>query len=153
MIEALHDAIAQMLITDAQFVADLQAMNLGTHSTAATPKVMRSFRPLRSLGQEHLPAWMLEPGDDSTFERAVGSCHQGVETEILLALVWHQQDPDTAYRQRLQLREALTALFLRNPAPDGECTVYVEAQGNDRAANHPTHITTFRLLADVTYTQ
>lgn len=153
MIEAAHDAIAALLIGDAQFVADVKALGLGINGEAVTPKVLRSFRPFGSLGQEHFPSWMLEPGDDSTFERAVGSCHQGVETEILLALVWHQEDPDTAYRQRLKLRAALTSLFLRNPMVDGDCAVHVDAQGNDRAANHPTHITTFRLLADVTYTQ
>lgn len=153
MIEALHDAIAALLVSDAEFLADLAAMKLGSDSAAATPKVLRAYRPLRSLGQEHYPCWVMEPGDDSTTERAVGSCHQGLEVEILLALVWHQPTPDTAYRQRLQLRQALTALFLRNPCPDGDSTVYVAAQGNDRAANHPDHITTFRLLADVTITQ
>jgi hypothetical protein len=153
VIKALHDAIATLLATDATFVADMAALTLGSGGTAASPKVLRSFRPLGSLGQEHFPCWVLEPGDDTTTGRAVGSCHQELEVEILLGLVWHQQDPTTAYNQRLQLRDALTALLLRNPSPDGQSTVYVDAQGNDRSANHPTHITTFRLLADVTITQ
>ena len=153
MIRALHDAIATLLTTDAQFLADVQALGLGSSGEAVAPKVLRSFRPIASLGQEHFPAWVMEPGDDETIGRAVGSCHQDLQVEILLGLVWHQQDPDAAYYQRLDMRGPLTALFLRNPSPDGDSTVYVDAQGNDRSANHPTHITTFRLLAEVSYTQ
>ena len=149
-LRALFDAIADLLVTDATFVAAVQAMGFGMNGQAVTPQVLRAIRPFASLGQEHFPAWMLQPGDDDTTERAVGSCHQGVQVEILLPFVWHQEDPDTAFNQRLDLRPALTRLFLRNPSPDGESTVYVDAQASDLAANHPTHITTFRLMADVT---
>lgn len=150
MIADLHDAIAELLKNDTEFVSDIGALGLGSNGQPATPKVLRAFRPVRSIGQEHFPCWAFEPGDDSTTGRAIGSCHQELEVEILVALVWHREDPDAAYYQRLRLREALTRLFLRNPSPDGESTVYVDAQGNDRSANHPTHITTFRLIADVT---
>lgn len=151
MMRALHDAIAAMLVADTTFLADLHALTLGSSTDSVTPQVLRAMRPLGSLGQEHFPCWVMEPGDDETTERAIGSCHQGVQAEILLHLVWHQQDETLAYYQRLDLRAALTALFLRNPCPDGLSAVYVDAQGNDRAANHPTHITSFRLLADVNY--
>lgn len=152
-LRTLHDGIADLLATDATFVAAIQAMGFGTNGEAVTPQVIRAFRPIGSLGQEDMPCWALEPGDDDTAGRAVGSCHQDLDVEILLGFVWHQQDPETAYYQRLDLREALTQLFLRNPAPAGDSTVYVEAQGNDRAANHPTHIATFRLRAEVAITR
>lgn len=146
----LHDAIAALLITDAQFVADIGALGLGSNGQAATPKVLRAFRAVRSIGQEHYPCWAIQPGSDETTGRAIGSCHQELEVEILIGLVWHQPAPDKAYYQRLDLRSAITSLFLRNPSPDGESVVYVAAQVGDAAANHPDHITTFRLLADVT---
>lgn len=152
-IRTLHDAIAQLLTTDTEFVADIGALELGSQGAAAVPKVLRAFRAVRSIGQEHYPCWAMQPGSDETTGRAIGSCHQELEVEILIGLVWHQPDPDTAYYQRLDLRGAITSLFLRNPSPDGESTVYVDAQVGDGAANHPTHITTFRLLADVTINQ
>jgi hypothetical protein len=145
----VHDGIAALLAGDATFVAELQALGLGLNGEAVTPGVVRSFRPLASLGQEVYPSWVLEPGDAASAGQAVGSCHQDFQSEVLLGLVWHQQDPDTAYRQRLALLDALVRLFLRNPLV-ADSPVTVDAQGNDRAANHPTHITTFRLLAELT---
>lgn len=149
MIAALHAAIEALLLTDATFVAAVQALNLGSAGTAATPTLLHAFRPFRSIGQEHYPCWLLEPGDDQSVEEAIGSCHQTFETEILLALVWHQQDHETAYTQRLALLDELVRLFLRNPRPGDIADTRVDAAGNDRSANHPTHVITFRLLADV----
>lgn len=154
MIRDLHDAIDTLLSTEATFVAAIQAIALASTSTQAipvpeTPGVLHGFRPFRSIGQEHYPTWVLEPGDDQSIEEAIGSCHQGFETEVLLALVWHQQDPELAYAQRLQLLDEVVRLFLRNPTPGGIADVRVDACGNDRQANHPTHVVTFRLLADV----
>lgn len=149
MIALLHAAIDELLRTEVTFVADLQALSLGSSGAAATPKVLHGFRPVRSIGQEHYPCWVMEPGDDQSVEEAIGSCHQGFETEIIIALVWHQQDPEIAYQQRLSLLDDVVRLFLRNPTPGGIADVRVDACGNDRQANHPTHIVTFRLLADV----
>lgn len=149
----LAAAIETLLTTDAEFVAGLHALKLGSTGAAATPKVLQSFRPVRSIGQEHFPCWVQEVGDITTTGRAMGSCHQDAEHELLLALVWHQQDHETAFAQRDALWGLLVALFLRNPMPDDEATVYVDAMATDRAANHPTHITTFRLLAETTTTQ
>lgn len=149
MIDALHDAIADLLTTEPTFVADVQALALGSSGAAATPGVLRSFRPLRSLGQEHYPSWLLEPGDATSIEESIGSHCQTFEVEILLALVWHQQDHATAYAQRLALLSAITRLFLRNPRPGDIADVRVDAEANDRSANHPAHIATLRLLATV----
>lgn len=153
MIDALHDAIAELLVTDAEFLDDIAAIKLGRNHTAATPKVLRSFRPIQSLGQEHYPAWLLEIGDDESVGRAIGNCHQDFRSEVLLGLVWHQQDYEVAYHQRLQVVPALVRLFLRNGAPVGSAGIEVDAVGNDRAINHPTHIMTVRLLADVSIQQ
>ena len=146
---SLAAALETLLTTDPTFVAGIRALNLGSKGGAATPKALKSMRQVRSIGQEHYPCWVLEVGDATTTDRAVGSCHQGAQREILLALVWHQQNMPAAFDQREALWDLLVALFLRNPMPDAEATVYVDAMATDRNANHPTHITTFRLLADV----
>lgn len=153
MSAALKAAVIDLLLTDAEFLADMAALSLQTSGPDAAPdEVFKGFRPIASLGQEHYPCWVIESGDDQSVEEAIGSCHQGFETELLLALVWHQQDRDTAVDQRDGLLPALVHLFLRNPAP-ADCGIRVDARGNDRSANHPTHIATFRLLADVVITK
>lgn len=151
VLDDVHAGIKTLLTSDATFVAAIRALGLGDRGEAVTPGVLRALRPLASLGQEHFPSWVMEPGDAASTGVAVGSCHQDFQVEVLLALVWHQQDPDTAYAQRLALLDVLVRLFLRNPVVGG-ATVTVDAQGNDRSANHPTHITTFRLVAEPSIT-
>src|SRR5690606_7206793 len=101
----------------------------------------------RKIRPESFPCWVLEPGDAQTTEQGVGSCHLVQDVETLLALVWHQQDHDTAYNQRLALEDELARLFLRNPRPGDVGDTVLDASGNDRQANHPFHIVTFRLLS------
>ena len=147
MRKQLHDAIATLLTTDAPFVAAMQALNLGSHGTPVTPGVTRGMRDWRKIRQEVFPTWVLEPGDAQTVEQGLGSCHLVQDAEVLLALVWHQQDHDTAYNQRLALEDDVVRLFLRNPRPGNVADTVADASGNDRQANHPFHIVTFRLIS------
>jgi hypothetical protein len=147
MRKQLHDAIATLLVTDASFVAAVRALGFGATGAAATPQVVRGMRDWRKIPQERLPCWVLEPGDSQTTDQGIGSCHYVQEAEALLALVWHQQDHDTAYNQRLALEDDLSRLFLRNPRPGNVADTVLDASGNDRQANHPFHIVTFRLLS------
>ncbi len=150
MTRVLYDAIAALLLNEPTLLTELAALGLGSNGQAIAPtKVLKSLRPFKSLGQEHFPCWIIEAGDDQSVEEAVGGCHQGFETEVLLALMWHQQDNDIAFNQRVDVPGALTRLFLRNPMPGGIASVHVDAVGKDRSANHPTHVVMFRLLADV----
>lgn len=149
MIAALKAAVIDLLLNDTEFLADMAALSLQTSGPDAAPgEVLKGFRPVASIGQEHYPCWLIESGDDASVDESVGSHHQGFQTEILLAIVWHQQTLGTAVDQRDGLLPALVRLFLRNPAPAG-CGIHVDARGNDRSTKHPTHIATFRLLADV----
>lgn len=146
---ALKTAIKSLLLTDVEFVADMAALGLpATGALTAPTKVLKGFRPVGSIGQENYPCWLMESGDDESVGESIGSHHQDFETEVLLGLVWHQQDHETAVDQRDQLLDALVRLFLRNPVA-ADFGLRVQARGNDRQANHPTHIVTFRLLADV----
>ncbi len=148
--QGLKAELAVLLVGEADFVAELAALGLQRNGELTAPtKVLKGFRPLASLGQENYPCWVLESGDDQLTEEAIGSQRQIYESEILLSLVWHQQDRDTAVDQRDALLPALVRLLLRNPVLSS-CGMRVDARGNDRNANHPTHVATFRLLADVT---
>lgn len=154
MSAALKAAVITLLKTEAPFVAAMAALALATDGSPTAPsKVLKGFRPFASIGQENYPCWVIESGDDDSIDESVGSCHQTFETEILLALVWHQQARDTAVDQRDALLQHLVQLFLRNPCPGGIAGIRVDARGNDRNANHPTHVATFRLLADVDITR
>lgn len=150
MSAALKAAVIELLLNDAEFIADMAALSLQTSGPDAAPdEVLKGFRPFAAIGQEHYPCWVIESGDDVSIEEAIGSCHQTFETELLLAIVWHQQFREIAVDQRDGLLPALVRLFLRNPAP-ADCGIRVDARGNDRSANHPTHVATFRLVAEVT---
>lgn len=149
MRKQLHDGLATLLTTEATFVAAVRALNFGTGGTAATPGVVRGMRDWRKIGQERFPCWVLEPGDSQTVEQGLGSCHIVQEAETLLALVWHQQDHDTAYNQRLSIEDDLARLLMRNPRPGNAGDTWLDGSANDRQANHPFHIVTFRLLSQL----
>lgn len=154
MIHALKTAVATLLTTEATFVTAMAALGFGTHGELAAPTtVLRSFRPFRTVGQENYPCWIFESGDIQTIEQAINSCHQTLETEILFALLWHQQDHDTAADQRDKVVDEVVQLFLRHPCPGDIADTWVDAVGNDRSANHPTHVIVFRALANVDITR
>ena len=153
--KALHAALASLLASEAAFLADMEALGLGRNGQRVVPKVLLGNRPLQSLGQEHLPAWVIEAADSDASAigadqdeagLVIGSDRQGFRAEIPLALVWHQQCPETAFNQRLDLASALNRLLLRNPAL-GETAelAWLAGTNNDRQALHPTHVAMFRV--------
>ena len=151
----IHAALATLLATDATFVAAMQALNLGALGNAVTPTVLNGNQPFASLGQEKLPAWVIEIGDSTAAAideggdgdgLTIGSTQQGFSTEILVALVWHQQGRETAFTQRTGLLAPMTSLLLRNVVGDST-NCWVERFDNDRQANHPLHVARFTLRA------
>lgn len=155
--KAVHNALAELLRTDATLAAELALLALGTMGGGAVPSVKEGNQPFQSLGQEHYPCWVLEAGDaeaapltaeDDPAGLVIGSHRQGAEIEILLALVWHQQDPATAYQQRLALHGVVTRLLLRNPnLTDTAELAWLAGMNNDRQAAHPLHVAMFRVRA------
>lgn len=150
MIAGIIDRLEQLLTEDDDFTAAMLALNLGRNGTAVLPQVIRSNRPLANLGQERFPCWVIELGDLGLETLAEGSSdflamngrYQGVARDILLALVWHQQDADTAFAQRQGLEEPLIRLLLQNPDLDlpNVAAGYVSSIAPDRGANHPTQL-------------
>lgn len=160
--KAVHDALAALLVADATFIAALQALNLKFDGTAAVPVVLSGNQPFTSIGQEKFPCWVMEAGDEDGASvtddgggggLTVGSFQQSFECEILLALVWHQQTPATAFSQCGQLMAPMVSLLLRNTDIGGAINCWVKRLDNDRQANHPTHVARFTLGATLTYTR
>lgn len=146
----LRAAIHTLLLGETEFLAEIAALGFGRNGELAAPTVaLKGFRPTSRIPQQQWPCWITESGDSGSTEESIGSCHQTFEVDMLLALVWHQQDFDTAVDQHDALLPALTRLFLRNPCPGDIADVRVDATGADRGVNHPTHISTLRLIATV----
>lgn len=152
-VEALHDAIAEALTSDATLVAALTApISAGGCGFASVPDIVLGNRPMAEIQQMHaslLPAWVLETGSDEAradeggeWGLTIGGDSQAFRHPVLVSLVWKQQDPVTAYRQRLRIPALLIQLCLRNdtfgvPACEGTA---VRATEPDRAATHPFHV-------------
>lgn len=157
MKHAIRTALATLLATDAQFIADMAALKLGTTGTAAVPKVLQGNRPFEQLGQEHYPCWLLEADDDVGQAGSngadgagivIGSHQQDWSFGLQLALVWHAQDYAAAQVQRDGVLPALVRLLLRNPDLSNTCDLaFVERADHDRGMRHPTHTIVFGLHA------
>ncbi len=152
-VEALHDAITAALTSDPTLVAAFTApIAAGGCGFASAPRTVLSNLPManvRQMNASQLPAWIIEPGEDQAFADeggpygvTIGNGSQRFTHPLLVSLVWHQDDRDTAYRQRLRIPSLLVQLCLRNDTFDVEgCEgALVRATEPDRAANHPFHV-------------
>lgn len=145
-IAAIHDALADLLTQDAAFVAAIQALGLGNDGAAAVPGVWLAFRDPRQIHASKLPLFVLESGDadaqavtnDGSTFGVMGYTQQEMAADVLVGLVWHQPDHETAYRQRLGLETAFLQLLLRNPAVGGALQAWLKQMQFDRGALHPT---------------
>lgn len=162
MIAAARAHLMQLLATDPEFVADMQALGLGANGEAVTPTVLKGNRRFDSLGQEHYPCWLNDAGDmlgatagdegGDPQGLVVNSTQQDWQGDIELSLVWHQQDYDTSVDQVDAVLPALVRLLLRNPGLGDTCTLACVASVlNDRNYRHPTHVSAFvvRVLATI----
>lgn len=146
MIGAIHAAIEALLSADATFAADILALGLGSAGQAAAPQLLLGLREPRQVSAAQLPAYLVEKGDDDTASltqdgsefSVIGFSQQGMATDVLIGVIWSQQDVETAYRQRLGLSTAFVDLFLRNPDPGGAVMAWTRKVVYDRGALHPT---------------
>lgn len=157
MIVQIHDAIEALLSGDADFLADVRALELGAQGQAAVFQILHSLRDPAQVHPSKLPAVMLEKGDDEIESLSntgddggfsvIGYTQQGMAADLFIGMQWHQADPERAYRQRLGLLPVFVDLFLRNPDPGGATNVYVRRMEFDRGALHPiqTALVTVRI--------
>lgn len=154
-------ALAHLLATEPEFVAEIRTLGLGSHLDKLVPQVILGNRRFEQLPSSDMPAWVLDAGDADAADAAggfgdpagmvIGTSQQSWNVDIELALVWHQQDYDAAVRQRLGLLPALVRLLLRNPDLGGTCGLAMVTRAiNDRAGRHPTHAAAFAITASTT---
>lgn len=154
MIAAARAALALLLTTDPQFLADIEALGLGSTGNAAAPVVLKGNRRFEQIGQEKYPAWIHDAGDQRGASGGndggdpdglvINSTQQDWLGEIELSLIWHQQEYETAVDQVDGVLPALVRLLLRNPSLGETCTqAFVANVINDRSYRHPTHSTAF----------
>lgn len=158
---AARAALRSLLLTDAQFVADMQALRLGAGNEQVIPRVLDGNRRFDQVGAEHLPCWINDAGDMTASDAGnegggmdgmvIGSSQQDWAGDIELSLLWMQQDVARSVEQTDAIPAALVRLLLRNPSLDESCTLarVVELQ-TDRNVRHPTHYLYARLRINTT---
>lgn len=143
--KAFADGVATLLTSDATFASAVNALLGQTVS-----KVLRSNTPFAELGRvgaEHLPCWVVEQGDgvaapianDEEAFGTIGNHEQGFQSDVLIALVWKQQDREAAANVRAELPTLVARLFMRNPQPGGIVGAWLGSWEPDRGAPHPLH--------------
>ena len=153
MIAAARTALMALMVGDPQFITAMQALNLGSTGAAVTPKCLKGNRRFDQIGAEHFPCWLHDTGDQQpgpasadgdAMGLTINSHQQEWVADIVLSLVWHQQDYDTSVDQTDAIGPALVQLLLRNPSLDDTCdNAYVAEVLTDRNYNHPVHAATF----------
>lgn len=159
VIEQIHAAIEALLAGDALFLADMQALELGSQNQAVAPQVLLALRDPQQVHQSKYPAFLIEAGDaetealtnDGTSFSVIGYTQQGMAADVEIGVLWHQADPDKAYRQRVGMEAPFIDLFLRNPDPGDATLAYVRRIVPDRGALHPTQ--TMLITVRVEYAQ
>lgn len=105
-------------------------------------------RPVENIGQQNLPALVLELGAGTSEEQVHGHEMAAVQ-ELAGAIVWQEQDEATAFAQRMALPPLLARAVMANRrlnnAVDGAWLNDWEA---DRGANHPLNIFRFTVVAE-----
>lgn len=143
MLDAITTSIAAALTSDATFVAALQA--LLPNLTAAPPALLAN-RPTTEVARQYPACWVVEQGDGAAEPvtddtgLTLGGCEAQFRAELLLALVWTDQDVDTAGAARRALPALVAQLLMRHPSPGGATTVWLEAWESDRGGRHPTQV-------------
>lgn len=106
-------------------------------------------RRLSVIRPEILPAIVFELDDSELGSILPGATLQEATPEISFSVVWHEQDPSCAFRQRLELFELPVRALLSDCSLGGRTTgAKVVRIQPDLAGNHPTHIVTYTATCD-----
>jgi hypothetical protein len=141
------DGIRTLLTGDATFVAGVRDL------IGASPGVIRGNPPFQTIPAGSWPCWVLDQGDgiaQAVSEEGgsfltIGSREAQFQSDLMLALVWKNDDREAAADQRAQLPALLAQLLLRNPQPGGIVAAWLESWKPDRAALHPVQLWTASL--------
>lgn len=140
--EAFDDGLRALLTGDATFAAAVTGV-LGT-----APQVLRGNPPFQALPPGSWPCWVVEQGDGNAHAVSessgafltIGAGEAQFQSDVLLALVWKNDDREVAAAQRAKLPALLAQLLLRNPQPGGILAAWLQDWKPDRAALHPVQL-------------
>lgn len=138
------DGMQTLLTGDATFVAGVQGV-LGT-----MPTVLRGNPPFQQIPAGQWPCWVIEQGDGNAHAVSeaggsfltIGTREAQFQSDLMLALVWKNDNREAAAAQRAQLPALLARLLLRNPQPGGVLGAWLQEWKPDRAALHPAQLWT-----------
>lgn len=150
-LKAFTDAVVTLLAGDATFTAEIEAL-IG----APVPRVIRGNTPWEQIGAALLPCFVVEqsPGKTSDWGTGdenglvIGHRSQDFTSELDVALLWFQQNRETAADQRSQLPELFARLMLRNPQPGDVNGAWLQEWIPDQGVRHPVQCFVARLQAD-----
>lgn len=139
---AFANAVHDLLTGDAVFTAGVRDLIGGT------PGVLRGNPPFQQIPAGQWPCWMIEQGDGSAHAVSedggsfltIGAREAQFQSDLMLALVWKNDDREAAALQRGQLPALLAQLMLRNPQPGGVLAAWLQDWKPDRAALHPVQL-------------
>jgi hypothetical protein len=141
---AFADGVRTLLGSESTFVAAMTTL-LGRPLTG----VQRSNVPLSNIPAGNLPCAVIEQGDgvaqsisnDGADEGLViGLSQQQFASDLHVAIVWSEQDRDTAADQRADLPTLFAQLFMRNPTPGGIAFAMLREWEPDRGVSHPLQV-------------
>ncbi|MDR3389926.1 MAG: hypothetical protein P4L92_23055 [Rudaea sp.] len=134
--------IAALLTGDATFVAAIAAL-LGAPVTT----VLRGNIPVSQIPAGSYPCFVVEQGDGKAAPTAntmdsqtIGLAMSSFESDVLVSLIWTDQNPATAAITRGKLPTPFAQLLMRNPQPGGIDGAWLGEWQPDRGVNHPTQI-------------
>lgn len=140
--EAFADGVRALLTGDATFAAAV------TSVIGIAPQVLRGNPPFQAIPTGMWPCWVVEQGDGTAHAVSehggsfltIGAGEAQFQSDVLLALVWKNDDREAAAVQRAQLSKLLVQLLLRNPQPGGILAGWLQDWKPDRAALHPVQL-------------
>lgn len=140
-LQAFHSGLKTQLLADTG-LSSWANTHFGTGLTAVDGNV-----PVKTLAKSKLPALVFELGDGDNSED-VGNRIQSPETEMLLAVIWNEQDSGGAFTQRVTLPDLMIQALMVDGTLGGAVSgAWVSGWEPDRAANHPLHVMRFTVTA------
>lgn len=140
---AFRDGIATLLVSDGIFASAITALigtSVATVLTANTPaqEVTRNLLPCFVIEQSGgVASPISNDGDDFL---TIGSYEQHTESDLSVALWWHEPDREKAADARSDLSTLFAQLLLRNPTPGGIYSAWLQEWATDAGTQHPNHI-------------
>lgn len=134
----------------AQLLADVNLDAWATTHFGRSLTAIDGAVPVAKVQPHELPALVIEMGDAELEPIGVGGDVQGASPEMVMAIVWSEKSPTTAFMQRLTLPELVVGAIMADDSLGGGVDgAWLADWSPDRGANHPTQVMRFTVRADL----